>query len=412
MNKVHAWLRISLVNFLVAALLGAIMRFVFVKEIPGVDYTHVESAHWHMALFGWIYLCIYSFLVGTFLTPHIPHLKNYTLIFWCTQVVIIADILFNLALGYTMISIGLDISLLFLIGCFIYTFLSDLKKTPPSYSGTIIRFALFFLAFSFSGMVFKVPLEMLFSTKRSILYYLSTQFFLHFNYNGWFTFSLFSLFFRLLENKGIKFNRKKFVRFKWVMATCVFFTFFLSIYWGYPGHEPFLWIAAGSAFVQLGAVAYVSRDLLLIFKTLRIQLHPYSRWLFQLALYAYLIKLFLQAVIIIPHVAYLALTIRNYMIAYLHLMFLGVTTLFLLGYGIQKGYIRTAGIAGKLGVWCVGLGFILTELILVFQGTLLWLGVGFFPFYYPLLFLVTLLLPAGLFFLVYRNYHSSKIITA
>jgi hypothetical protein len=396
MSRTGLRIKIALFNFLVASLLGAVMRYDFIREIPGFNYVNMESAHWHTALFGWIFLCMYSLLIGTFLPALKQQQTKYNVLFWGCEVLVIIDAISNMLFGYNFIAMGIDLSLLGLIGCFIYCFLKDLKEMPDSFSGRIVKLALFFLAFSFSGMVFKVPVEILFSIKKSILTYLSTQLFLHFNYNGWFTFGILALFFRLLENHGVLFSKEKFVRFKWAMFICVFFTYFLSIFWGYPGHNLFLGIASGAGVVQLAALFYVKSDFRNIFRELKSKLMPNVHRLFQLAFVAWLIKLFLQAVVMIPKIAWLALNIRNYMIAYLHLLFLGVTTLFLLGFSIQQGHIRTRGFLGNSGVRCLALGFILMELILVFQGTFLWMGLGYFTGYYVCLFGITLLLPLGL----------------
>jgi hypothetical protein len=380
------------------------MRFDYIREISSLNYVHMESAHWHLALFGWVFLALSSLLVNTFLPEDVQMRKKFSIVFWCIQALIVLDICSLLFSGYNFISIGFDVALCLCIGYFISVFLSAYKNKEASFSGELIKIALLFLAFSFCGLLLLIPVELLFSAKRSILYYLGTQFFLHFSYNGWFAFGVMALFFRLFENRRIQLNRQKFNLFKKIMCTSVFFTYFLSIYWGYPGHYPFLGIAALAAFFQLAAVVYVRADFQKMFIELK-QSKPgrLVLFLFQLALFSFIIKLLLQAVVIFPPIASIALTLRNFMIAYLHLSFLGVTSAFLIGFSILQGYIRLQTFSSRLGLVFFGLGFILTELVLLIQGVLLWMEKGFFPYYYELLFAVTVLLPLGLLLILLNN---------
>ncbi|HXC05094.1 MAG TPA: hypothetical protein VNZ86_10115 [Bacteroidia bacterium] len=407
MNRVvRPWTKLALLNFLIASLFGVLLRLDAVKEIPGFNYIHIETAHWHLALLGWVYLALFSFMLGAFLPDPVLESGKYRTLIRVTQFLLLANVLANIWFGYTLITIGLDVVLLLFMGYSIVAFLTDLRKVPCTFPVRLVRIALFFLVFSFLGILAKLPLDMLFPTKRSILYYLSTQFFLHFNYNGWFTFGIFALLFRLAEQEGIVLEIYRLQWFIRIMAAMALVTFCLSIHWGYPGHPVFLFIAAGAAFVQLAMVFYIRKDLMNLFSALRPRFKPLTLYLLEIALVAYIIKLTLQAVVVIPFVATLALTIRNYMIAYLHLMFLGVTTLFLLAYGIQQDCIRVKGPWGKAGVVAFGAGFVAMEVVLVVQGTLLWMGQGFMPFYYELIFAVSLFLPVGLTIMLWQTFVS------
>ncbi len=372
-----------------------------------MDYIHFENAHWHLAIFGWIFQIMYSFIIGAFLTPPQQEQKKYKLLFLFNQAFIFAMVIMILINGYSVISIGFDIGFLVPVLFFIRSFLKDLKissNAPAAFSEGLIKAALFFLALSFLGVFSMIPIELFYNAKRSILYYLSSQFFLHFEYNGWFTFGLFALFFRLCENNGVLFNTQKFVRFKWLMVFSAFLTYFLSIYWGYPGHYPFLFIAVTGGLLQLVSVFIIYHDFKNVFLEIKSKLNKYTKFLFLLSFCSFLVKLVLQVIIIFPRIAGLALSIRNYTIAYLHLMFLGVASTFFIGWAIEQKYILTARKKIDFPVITFAIGIVLIELLLVFQGTLLWMDFGFIPFYYESLFLITLLLPLSLFFIFIRNF--------
>ena len=51
----------------------------------------------------------------------------------------------------------------------------------------------------------------------------------------------------------------------------------------------------------------------------------------------------------------------------------------------------------RIGWLLLGSGFILMEILLFGQGTLLWMEKGFIAFYYEILFAVTALLPIAIF---------------
>ena len=52
--------------------------------------------------------------------------------------------------------------------------------------------------------------------------------------------------------------------------------------------------------------------------------------------------------------------------------------------------------SAKLAIGLILAGIILTELILFIQGTMLWNVMGFMPYYYEVLFGVSILIPVGI----------------
>src|ERR1017187_4248965 len=118
-SKQEAWIKIALLNFITAGIFGTIMRYDFVKEIPWINYVHMESAHWHIAIFGWIYLALFSLLIGTFLPIAIRDGNKYNNIFRGIQGLIILDIIVILLKGYNFVSMGIDVCLLLFILYFI-----------------------------------------------------------------------------------------------------------------------------------------------------------------------------------------------------------------------------------------------------------------------------------------------------
>ena len=58
------WLRFSVFNFFLVAILGVIMRYKIVYSFPFLDQKHLQEAHSHFAFYGWITNVIYVLIVN------------------------------------------------------------------------------------------------------------------------------------------------------------------------------------------------------------------------------------------------------------------------------------------------------------------------------------------------------------
>jgi hypothetical protein len=92
-----------------------------------------------------------------------------------------------------------------------------------------------------------------------------------------------------------------------------------------------------------------------------------SKWLLLFSAMALTIKLLLQLISTIPLISTLAYGFRPIVIGYLHLVLLGVITLFLIGFMLSTHLIvtRKISIAGILIFTC---GIIINEIFLMTQG--------------------------------------------
>jgi hypothetical protein len=62
--------------------------------------------------------------------------------------------------------------------------------------------------------------------------------------------------------------------------------------------------------------------------------------LFRVSFFSFVVKLVLQAISVHPYIARLAYEVRNYVIAYLHLVLIGMITSFLLAWSIERKWIK------------------------------------------------------------------------
>jgi len=89
--------------------------------------------------------------------------------------------------------------------------------------------------------------------------------------------------------------------------------------------------------------------------------------LFFLCAIAYTLKLMLQAASAIPSLSYLTYGFRPIVIGYLHLVLLGVVSLFITSYSINNNYI-ILNKTRKNGVIIFVAGIIINEIFLLLQG--------------------------------------------
>jgi hypothetical protein len=396
-------IKVALFNFLLAASVGVLLRYAFVHEVKWLNYKAFQNAHSHLALLGWGYLGFFALLLSAFTPSSWVESRRVKILFWLSQSLIFLAAVSYAVLGNTVIPNILVI--LFSITVFVFT--AFFVKGAKPFTGNLVcyRFAtiaLIFLCLSFLGTYAMFISLLISGTKKILLYYLSTQFFLHFQYNGWFSFAIFALFFRLVENKGIALDPKNNKRILWGLTTGVILTFFLSLFWGNQSKLWLLAVASAGGLIQILTILIHRKYLQSIFSQLTLTLNKSFRALLIIALCCFLIKLLMQVVIVVPFIATLAFTIRNYVIAYIHLVFIGMVSLFLFAWSLEHGFITVARTV-RIGVFSLVTGFILVELVLFIQGTLLWMGKGFLSFYYPLLFLLSVLIPLGLLIITLKN---------
>ncbi|MGV3657685.1 MAG: hypothetical protein ACO1NX_07010, partial [Chitinophagaceae bacterium] len=264
-----------------------------------------------------------------------------------------------------------------------------LKGMPSKTAYLFLKAGLFYLAISAIGPFATGPLIAMGKTGTPI-YHNSIYFYLHFQYNGWFTFAVLALLYRQLEHREQMAHGK--TVFRLFNLACIP-AFALSVLWNQPSIIYYL-IGGVAALLQLVALIYLCKDAGLL-KTS----HQWLQHLLLAALVAFALKLVLQALSAFPLIADIAYHYRNFVIAYLHLMLLGVITVFAMATVFQHFYIRQS-LNIRIGLLFFFTAFVFTQLLIAgFAAGSLW---GFsIPYYIEQLLLFSLFLPAGLFLISY-----------
>lgn len=384
------WLRVALLNLFLAAILGATLRLAFVVELEWMNFRYVLHAHSHAAMLGWVYLGLFALLVHCFLPEEAQQSRWLGGLFWLTQVSVVGMLLTFPVMGYAGPSIAFSTLHVLLSYAFAWYFW---RKLPVStaFSHRLVRAALLFMAVSTLALWATAPI-IPFKLKGSAFYYASIQFFLHFQFNGWFIFAVLSLFFKYTESKSISLPSRLRGRFFVLLVVSCILTYALAVAWSNPAPVVY-WINSTGVLLQLAAA-------LLFIKLVwpvreQLSLSGWGGFLIKLAFVCFVGKIVMQSVVAVPVIAEAAYTIRNYVIGFVHLILLGAVTPFLIGFAARQ-QLLASGILSRIGITLFMIGFAGSELILFLQGTLFWASIGFMPYYYEGLFAISLLLPIGI----------------
>jgi len=232
--------------------------------------------------------------------------------------------------------------------------MSDRKTVSVKF----LRAACFYLVLSSIGPFATGPLIAM-GKAGTPLYFNSIYFYLHFQYNGWFSFVILAVLASLLERRNNAVNTNKV--FLLMNIACAP-SFFLSILWTQPSLVYNI-IGGVSAVLQLAAAFYLLNDL----RKIRTEF-SFAGKLLTIAMLAWILKLILQTFSAFPSIAHLAFENRNYIIAYLHLVLLGFISLAGLSLILHQ---TERGPAPQMKFAILGFMFSLvtTELLLIIEPT-------------------------------------------
>lgn len=383
--------------FLLAALLGALMRFMYLQEISFLDYRHILHAHSHLAMLGWGFTALGGALVFLLLknvNSYAPYRKT-----------LIGNLIAGVGMffaflyqGYGAISIAFSTLHVLVAYYFAWHFLKALKTEQKTNATKFAKWAVYLMLLSTAGIWAVAPISM-FLGKLHPLYYASVQFFLHLQFNGWFTYGIIALLFKHAENNGQNVQLPKYTFA--LLQISVVLTYALSITWSTPETTLFYLNSVG-VLVQLLAFLLLWRG---FSKTLKFNFRKVgiAHWLIRMGIISLAFKVVAQGAVAMPFVAKISYTIRNFVIGFIHLTMLGAFSLTIVAILLFYRFLPNSKLAQK-GYKLLIAGYVLTEIILFLQGLMLWAEQGFLPFYHELLFALTLILPLSLI-LIYKSFN-------
>lgn len=388
-----SWFLVCFVNFFIASLMGLLLRWMYIKPIPAINFQYLMHGHSHVAMLGWVYLMLYCFIFYFFIPQESQQKTIYNRLFWLTELAVIGMMFDFPAQGYALVSIFFSTLHIFCSYYFCYLVWKDAKpRTFPE--KRMLHTALFFMIFSTLGVWCLGPAVGLMG-KSSAFYQIAIQFFLHFQFNGWFMFAILALF---IKQSAIKIKEKKFRLFYNSFFSATFLTLALPISWFLP-NPIYYWINAIGVILQFYSATLFFQLILPEFKKFSASLSTIEKGVYHFALFSLALKIILQMIVLVPEFATISHTIRNFVVGFIHLTMLGIITGFLLGFSLQTNLINSKKSIQKWGIIIFLLGITTTEILLLLQGIYLFLNKGILTSYYQSMFVFSICLASGILLL-------------
>lgn len=362
LGEYHSPVRISLIFLFWVALMGVLMRSYNLLDWLH-PYKHLLHSHSHVAFQGWLYTLIMFLLTKEFISSDCQKKGKYLMQFVLTVVLVFGILISFVLQGYAFYSILFSTLFQLMSYLFFFRFFRDL---PPS-SDLLKRESQKWIKW---GMIFNIistfgPWSLAIISARGLAqtewYDASIYFFLHFQYNGWFTFVAIGLFILVAANNSISIDhhKLKFARIAFIAAT--FFGYTHSLL--HLSFSSYLNIPS-----LLGACALLI-FLLIFLKAVPVMKLVTSRkinYLITFALLALMFKTLMQLSSTLPFFENLAFRNRDMVMFYMHWTLIGWISFFFIGYLSHKNYFADKQ-KFVLGSGALLIGFIGSEAILLFS---------------------------------------------
>ncbi|GAA3601231.1 hypothetical protein Q4Q39_12655 [Flavivirga amylovorans] len=387
-----------LINFLIAALMGLILRYTHVNSMS-LNYRFLTHAHSHVAMLGWVYLMLFTGIVHYFVPEKKP---VYSRLFWVTEFAVVGMMIGFPLQGYAAVSISFSTLHIFCSYYFVYLIWKH-QKTGSLVTRYLLKASLLFMLLSTVGIWCLGPAVSMLG-QASAFYQIAIQFFLHFQFNGWFLIAVFAILFRVLKIQNYEGSR---YFFRLLIVSTVL-NLALPVKW-FVDYKVLLYINAVGVSLQMMMIFYFLK---LTYPKLRILYKKQSKLInftLSFSMFCLVIKTALSLVTLIPEFSTVVYEHRNFIIGFIHLVMLGVISGFLFAYILQSPLVTFNRVL-NIGIITFGLGFILTELILGIQGCMFYFGKGLLPSYHKLLFLFSLLLPLGIVFILINVIRTKQVV--
>ncbi len=363
---VRHWSILGIFNLVLVAVFGLLMRSAVIFPQTWLNQKYIMHAHSHFAFSGWI-----SHMLMVLMAMVVLNKKSTDCLSGKYQLLIGANMLASYGMlfcfswqGYGRYSIIFSTLTILLSYVFVGMLWHAISRSTLS---LLVRkwfkAALLFLLLSSIGTFFLAYLQATHNVdgnkQLSAVY-----FFLHFQYNGWFFFSCMGLWHHWLASRQIEVagGRVLYQVFVWACAP----VYLLSV----------LWMELPLGLYVILALAVLGQNLSWFYwlKGLLRQISwgkdKASLWLggvLLCILLAISLKLLLQAVALVPAFRDLTYSFRPIVVGYLHLVLLGIITLFILVFLFLNDVVRET----QWTKWAMVLfivGIVGNELLLLVQG--------------------------------------------
>jgi len=320
MKRTFFW---PLLNFVVLAVWGVLLRYMQLFSLPGLKYTNLLHAHSHFAFAGWIFLAAALLILQLGDVPARVS-RNLT---WASLFSAFGMLISFSIGGYNAVSITFSTFFIFTTYWFSWLIVKYKVLSYLNYlSRRLIAGSLFYLCLSSLGPFAMAPVQA--AGLRDTPWFQDTvYFYLHFQMNGWMLLAVLGLFASvyLKSAEPMPKNIKNWLSV-FIYSTLPLFLIFTL--WAHPPKSLYFLAAFGAV---LNLISWIK--LLSYFR----QVPGRYSLLLKAGLAAITLKIVFQVSICIPQVGNWAFSNRNLIIGYIHLLTLGGIMPVLIDQFIQKG---------------------------------------------------------------------------
>ncbi len=396
------WFHVAFLDLLLAAIIGVLLRGIFIWEITFVRFRPWLHGHSHTALLGWLFIGTVVVLIHDGgrggLTTRLRNLLR------GLQFAVLAMLVSFPLQGYGAVSISASTLHMMLAFWVLAILWRTSRSWPAEGSGRLTRWAIILFVLSTMGVLAIGPIIATGNQGKEI-YYWAVQFFLHFQFNGWFWFAAMAIGARWAERQGFELHLDRLTLGLWIASAVL--TYALAIAWSEPHPAVFATVSVAVALQVWAALRTLS--LLRRFKAPAQEQFPrWARVLVGIALVSMGLKVLVQASVAVPAVAVMAFTLRHYVMGFIHMNTLGTMTMLLLAYAVVHTWCDLRHGLARTGLVLLVTGILLSELMLFAQGTFFWAGWGMIPGHYWHLFLASALMPVGVGLMLWSGWRNEK----
>lgn len=399
------WLQISIINLLVLAVVGIILRYKIAFSLEWISQKHLLHGHSHFAFYGWVAQAIMTLIIEALSIQQnknlFPKYKWYLILNFLAAYAMLIS--FSIQ-GYGLFSISFSTFSILVSYAFGFDIWRSInRQSQKSNSHLLLKSGILFNVVSSSG-AFALAFMMANKITHQNWYLASTYFFLHFQYNGYFFMASLGLLVHHLEQYNIHIERIRTISLLSVISCLP--AYFLSTLWmNLP-----LWIyivVIAAALSQLIAWIMFIKAIRKHIHFLVRRIHTSAKWLLLFASIALSIKFILQLGSTIPALSNWAFGFRPIVIGYLHLMLLGVITLSLIAFALHTNLLAsTANVLRGIVIFVCGI--VANEFILMLQGA----GAIIYtiiPYADVMLLAAAVIMAIGLLFMISGNRYHSEV---
>ncbi|MBX2984619.1 MAG: hypothetical protein LC109_09160 [Bacteroidia bacterium] len=394
------WATICLINLLIASLLGLLMRYILNYPIPFLNFEFILHSHSHFVFYAWATMALSTSLVTYLLPDDKKNKTSYAWIFWILFFSSYGMLITFIIQGYKVPSIVFSSIATFVFYWFAVIFIKDMRKSDNT---SLVKYFSYIAVISFVisslGPYFLAYFS---ATGQTAPLYINgaLYFYLHFQYDGWFTFAVFALFLHWLVRNKIIFDSSIFFKFFALLAFSIFPGYALSII----GLTDAYWVnfaAQISIIAQLIAMVLFIQFFIQSRKKIAAHLQGLTKILWMTAFVSFVAKTIMQSFSIEPEITAFAFSYRPVAIGFLHLIFLCIISFFIFGFFFEKNLFQVnRNVLSKSGVILFVASTLLSEAILFLESAGAFFSIAMPNFNLWLLYITAVLSASLILFLI------------